>query len=44
MCVSVPPKKVFITNDRDQQIDGLIGPVEEGSNVQLTCLAEGGML
>jgi hypothetical protein len=42
--VSVPPKQVFITDNRNQQIAGLMGPVEEGSNVQLICLAKGGML
>jgi hypothetical protein len=42
--VSVPPKQVFITDNRNQQIAGLTGPVEEGSNVQLICWAKGGML
>ncbi|CAG2105479.1 unnamed protein product [Medioppia subpectinata] len=40
--VIVPPKKVYIIDSKNQQISGLIGPVEEGSDVRLSCIVEGG--
>ncbi|CAG2184236.1 unnamed protein product, partial [Oppiella nova] len=32
LSVIVPPKKLYITDSKNQQISGLIGPVEEGSD------------
>ena len=40
--ILVPPKKLIVKNENDEQISGLIGPIEEGSKLKLKCLAKGG--
>ncbi|XP_054160981.1 nephrin-like [Oppia nitens] len=40
--VIVPPKRIYITDARNQQLSRLVGPVEEGSDVRLNCIVEGG--
>ncbi len=41
--LSVPPRKIIIKNEKNQPQNGLIGPYNEGSDVRLICISEGGM-
>ncbi|XP_067130529.1 protein turtle homolog B-like isoform X2 [Centruroides vittatus] len=40
--VTVPPEKTIITDDKDQMMSGIIGPYDEGADVQLKCDGIGG--
>ncbi|KAG8193485.1 hypothetical protein JTE90_023736 [Oedothorax gibbosus] len=40
--VIVPPKKLVILNDHDEEIIGMAGPYLEGQSVKMTCEAIGG--
>ncbi|GIX88038.1 uncharacterized protein CDAR_291861 [Caerostris darwini] len=41
--VIVPPQKLVILNDHDEEIIGMAGPYLEGQSVKLTCEAIGGL-
>ncbi|CAG2119205.1 unnamed protein product, partial [Medioppia subpectinata] len=42
LIVIVPPRNLIIKNERNQIQNGLIGPYNEGSEVRLSCVSEGG--
>ena len=42
-CVTVPPQKPTIFDDRGKEIPSVAGPYEEGSEMKLTCMVSGGM-
>ncbi|XP_074600004.1 uncharacterized protein LOC141854281 [Brevipalpus obovatus] len=39
--VIVPPEEVIITNDKEQRVAQIVGPLEEGSDLRLSCDAYG---
>jgi hypothetical protein len=39
---TVPPKELIVIDQEGQRLNGLIGPLDEHSDVQLHCQAEGG--
>lgn len=40
--ITVPPKQLFIVDSNGKQLEGLIGPFDEFSDLTLMCIAQSG--
>ncbi|XP_022240215.1 nephrin-like isoform X1 [Limulus polyphemus] len=40
--VIVPPRRIFVLNEKEERIQGSIGPFQEGDSLTLVCVAQGG--
>lgn len=42
LCLSVPPHQLLLYDNSGREITGMVGPLEEGSDLILTCEVRGG--